>query len=108
MEVLVSEYPENEDYMGLLGVIAARLGDREKALKISGQLGAMARPKLLDLNTQYRVRIAAVLGEPAEAVRLLQDALRKAWLNPPWFRVEVDFESLRDYPPFQELMRPKG
>jgi hypothetical protein len=25
-----------------------------------------------------------------------------------WVHRDIDFESLRDYPPFQELMRPKG
>ncbi len=25
-----------------------------------------------------------------------------------WLHRDIDFESLRDYPPFQELLRPKG
>jgi tetratricopeptide (TPR) repeat protein/tRNA A-37 threonylcarbamoyl transferase component Bud32 len=54
--------------------------------------------------------IAGVLGEHELAVELIRDGLRRrpgavfGWEN----RIRVLYEPLRDYPPFQELMRPKG
>ncbi len=30
------------------------------------------------------------------------------WIDAVWLHIDIDFESLRDYLPFQELLRPKG
>jgi tetratricopeptide (TPR) repeat protein/TolB-like protein len=109
LEALVGEFPDDVDYVGLLGCAAARLGNRERALDISEQLAAMVEHEFQDRRPVWQARIAAVLGERAEAVRLLEETFRQRWLdygvtvNP-----NIDFESLRDYPPFQEFLRPKG
>ncbi len=57
-----------------------------------------------------RARIAAVLGQHERAVQLLREAISQGFR---WdFRwgghLETDFESLRDYEPFQELVKVKG
>ncbi len=41
---------------------------------------------------------------------LLQQAIDKAanYGFGVWLHRDMDFESLRDYPPFQEFTRPKG
>jgi tetratricopeptide (TPR) repeat protein len=98
------------NYLGLLGVIRARLGDREGALDISERLAAMDTDEFLDLDnrTAWRAQIAALLGEHAEAVRLLQEKARQGWVYVPWLHHYAALEPLRDYPPFQEFMRPKG
>ena len=55
-----------------------------------------------------RAMIAAALGERERATELLID------FSAEWFHMAHDwahdprFEPLRDYPPFQELIRPKG
>ena len=59
-------------------------------------------------STYLRPRIAAVLGEHAEAVSLLQEAYRLGWVHTASVHLDVDFEPLRDRPEYQELMRPKG
>jgi len=54
-----------------------------------------------------RARIAALLGDRVEAMALIQEFDQESWYR-WWWQHEIDFESLRDYPPFQELARPKG
>ena len=60
------------------------------------------------IHTLWRGRIAALLGDREEAMALLLEAHAQGrpfgW---SWHR-DVDLESLRDYPPFQEFLRPKG
>ncbi len=60
--------------------------------------------------TLERARIAALLGDREEAMTLLQQAIDKAanYGFGVWLHRDMDFESLRDYPPFQEFTRPKG
>ena len=57
----------------------------------------------------WRARMAALLGERERAVNILRNHYKGdgGGYNIGQHR-EFDFESLRDYPPFQELVRPKG
>ena len=109
---LSTEFPTSVTYRGYLGVIAARHGDVQAAHEIDEQLAAVDRPYLLGFHTYWRSRIAAVLEDRESAVRLLRDAVAA---GSPYFRGSqyrihsvIDFESLSDYPPYQELVRPKG
>jgi TolB-like protein len=52
-------------------------------------------------------RVAALQGRREDAVRLLQRAMGDA-LERHYLHIDPDFESLRDYPPYRELLRPKG
>ena len=59
------------------------------------------------------VFIAALLGEKELAVRLLQEALSQGvlyqlQLGLYYIHPNMDLEPLYDYPPFQELIKPKG
>lgn len=118
---LAQEFPSDVNYQGYLGVLAARRADRQHAVRISGWLENLERRFLFGINTLWRARIAALLGEPQQAVTLLRAALEQGlpvfgsmpflWMSRTdlhWAHRDIDFESLRDYPPFQELMRPKG
>lgn len=94
---------------GYLGVIAARRGDTEKALRISKELENLERHPVSSLPVPiWQAHIAAVLGEKARAVNLLQEAVSNGLWHGPWLHADPDWEPLRDYPPFRELMRPKG
>jgi tetratricopeptide (TPR) repeat protein len=110
---LSDEIPENENCRGLVGLLAAHRGDREEALEISGWLEELDRPYLLGEATMWRSAIAAALGDAESAVALWRLALAEGFQmlplwDPRWDGRMVAFEPLRDYPPFQELMRPKG
>jgi predicted Zn-dependent protease len=109
-EELAAEHPDDVDYRGYLGALAARRGDRPDALAVSAWLERNEHPYWAGGSTYSRARIAALLGEREQAVELLRDALAEgAWL---FFgllaHTDMDLEPLRDYPPFQEFMRPKG
>ncbi len=93
---------------GFLGVIAAREGNRTEALRISKWLEELDRPYLFGRNTVWRARIAAQLGEPAQSVALLREAFRQGASYGIWLHNDFDFEPLRDYKPFRELLVPRG
>ena len=113
LEGLHSESPDDNTfgvvYYGYLGLAAARKGNREKALEISQKLKDNKTPYLWGNPPYWRARIAALLGDKEGAVNMLGEAIKQGYaysdiLCPtPW-----GFESLQDYPPFQQLMKPKG
>jgi tetratricopeptide (TPR) repeat protein len=102
------EFPESPE-RGFVGMVAACRGDRDEALEISQWLEALDRPYLRGVNTMWRSTIAAALGDRENAVTFWRQARLEGHVpllagDARW----VVFESLRDYPPFQELIRPKG
>ncbi|MCX6835996.1 MAG: protein kinase [candidate division Zixibacteria bacterium] len=107
-EKLAAEEPDNVDYRAYLGWIAARLGDKETARQVSDWLRDLNRPYLNGVNTYYRTCISCLLGEKEEAMRLLQESIRQGYGQYDAFHSDPDLELLWDYPPFIELMKPKG
>jgi serine/threonine protein kinase/tetratricopeptide (TPR) repeat protein len=107
-EALLSEKPDNIDYKGCLGSIAARLGDRTKALQISAELKALTKPYLFGKHTYRRACIASLLGEKEQALALLREAFAQGKTYNISLHREQDLEPLCDYLPFKELVKPKG
>jgi len=95
------------NYLGYLGAIAARQGHVEKAHRIAGQLHQLQRPYLIGQHTFWRAAIMSVLEEKERAVLLLREAFSQGHWHGPQVLRDMNLEPLRDYPPFQELMRPK-
>jgi hypothetical protein len=60
-------------------------------------------------NVLWRAKIAAAMGDYDQAVALLRESFH---LGVPPGRMTLHFDydvaDLRDYPAFQELLRPKG
>ncbi len=106
----------NVEFLGGLGTSEARLGHREAAVAVASRLAHLDRPFPPHGRTQYwRARIAAVLHDRDQAVTLLREALTAGFVctyhEEPATEAchrDMDFESLRGYAPFDELMRPKG
>jgi tetratricopeptide (TPR) repeat protein len=106
-EGLSKEDPENLWYLRNCGALAARRADREEELRIAKQLEEMKKPYLWGLPAYIRACIASLLGEKETAVRLLREAISQG----TWYYglyEDMDLDPLRDYPPFKELIRPKG
>ncbi|OLC03627.1 MAG: hypothetical protein AUH45_05670 [Gemmatimonadetes bacterium 13_1_40CM_69_22] len=95
------------DYLGYLGAIAARQGNRDQALHVDQTLARVKRPYLFGRHTVWRARIQALLGERDAAVALLRDAFARGYPHAHGLHIDLAFDSLRDYPPFQELLKPK-
>ena len=105
---LYREHPDNVDYIGLLGTVAARRGDRAGAHLLAGRLEGREVGASIpgELSLLWRAKIAALLGDATRAMHLLVAAYG------PQGTIELhgdpDFDGLKDYPPFQEFIRPKG
>ena len=62
---------------------------------------------MLGGDTYQRARIHALLGDRETAVDLLQSAMLQG-IDFAYVHADLAFDSLRDYAPFVELLRPKG
>jgi tetratricopeptide (TPR) repeat protein len=109
LEQLALELPDNATIRGTLAAVAARQGNQEEALRILGELPDGGEPWAAAAKTFWQARIAALLDERERSVELLKAAIAEGALAvPAQAHYHMDFELLRDYPPFQEFVRPKG
>jgi tetratricopeptide (TPR) repeat protein/predicted Ser/Thr protein kinase len=107
-ESLAAGHTEKIDYQGYLGTLAARRGDRDGAMKIAEGLEKTDRRFLFGDHTYWRACIAALLGEKERAVALLKEAFSQGRSYRVGIHRDINLEPLWDYPPFKELLRPKG
>ena len=111
-ESIAKDMPDDVSAMGLLGTLAARRGDRTTALAISERLRRLNEPFLFGQHTYSRACIAAQLGDKEAAVALLRQSVNEGL--PVWeglaftLHRDIDLEPLRGFPPYEELIRPKG
>ena len=106
-EHLHKEFPDNIAYLGYRGTIAARKGEEVKAQEVSEQLKNMDIPYLRGAHTIWRARIASLLHKQEEAFKLLRESLMQGRNYGVALLRDIDFEPIRDYKPFQELLKPK-
>ncbi len=94
--------------MGRLGVLVARRGERDEAMRWSDELARLTYQYEAGATFLWRARIAAVLGDRDQAVNLLRErASRGHSYTLSWTHRDADLESLYDYQPFIDLIRPK-
>ena len=105
---LVADSPQDPEFLGILGALAARTGNRDEALRISEQLRRMSGPYLFGANTYRRACIAALLGDRTGAVDLLRESFAEGRRFGVAIHREMDLEPVWDYAPFKELLRPRG
>ncbi|HEV7993262.1 MAG TPA: serine/threonine-protein kinase [Gemmatimonadaceae bacterium] len=94
------------DAAGYLGLIAVSKGERARARIIADSLGALRRPFLFGANLYWRAAILGALGERELAVQLLAEAHREGQMMMSW-HADAAFDSLRSFPAFQSLVRPR-
>jgi predicted Zn-dependent protease len=107
VDSLLAQQPANSDYRGVSGLISARLGRRDLAEAVARSFAADQRPYQLGAPSLYRARIAAVLGDRDTAVTRLREAFAKGTVYDLWLHRDPDLESLRGFPPYEALVRPK-
>jgi len=105
---LAADSADLTNALGYQGAAAARTGRVDAAREFSEALAGLPQRVELGRNTAWRARIAALLGQRDEAAALLRRAFGEGLGYGIWLHCDEDLESLRDYPPFQELVRPKG
>ena len=103
----LSENPSRVDDLGWSGVSAARRRDTAEARNFMRRLGALDTPYLRGVNTLWCAKIAAVLGNKDEAVRLLSQAMAKG-VSVEDAHTWAEMSALRGHAPYEELVRPKG
>ena len=105
---LAARSPQDPDYLGFLGALAARAGNRDEAMRISAELRQLSGPYLFGEHTYRRACIAALLGDRQGAVDLLRKAFAEGRVISGNIHREMDLEPVWDYAPFKELLRPRG
>jgi tetratricopeptide (TPR) repeat protein len=100
--------PSEYKLAGWLGVIAAIKGDDDLAMQVSDDLPVSDGPRAVAWGRYWQACIAAHLGENDRAVELLAEAFSKGYPFSVRLHSSMDLEPLWDYPPFQELIEPKG
>src|SRR6266699_2678278 len=105
--VITGDSPDRVTIEGFLGVLAARQERRADALALARTLQAMSPRYLYGRHTMWRARIQAVLGERDTAVGLVQEAFAQGYPRGGVMHLFPSLRSLRDYPPYQELLTPK-
>ena len=99
--------PDNIDNQGSLGVLAAKMGDRKRALEIKRAMLARDVPYEFGLDTYWAACIASQLGEREEAMDLLRLAFTEGAYLGAHVHQDPDLEPLWDYPPFQRFLEPR-
>lgn len=94
--------------LGMLGALAARLGDGEEALRISEMLGAVDRPFLFGRPHYLRARIAALRGERERAISLLREAFARGLPYGVQVLCDMDLEPLRSSAPYKDIVKPRS
>ena len=94
---------------GLLAVISARHGDTLRARATADSLAALESPRTAGLRDYWRAAILGQLGEREQAVTLLRQSMHEAQNESMdrWHYSEA-LRALHGYPPFDQLITPKG
>ena len=106
---LFAEFPGSSAYRLYLGSLAAQNNNHDIAHEHLDWFLAREGKYLYGSNTLNAARIAATLNEKERAIELIRASISQG-IEYQGLRLhrDIHFSSLRDYPPFQDLMRPKG
>jgi tetratricopeptide (TPR) repeat protein len=109
-KALLREAPDSLAAQGSYAVALVTCGGpRAEAQKIADALAKVDRPFLRGEHHYERARILAALGDREGAMRALEAAYAQGYSwNGTEMHLNSAFDSLRAYPPFVELMKPKG
>lgn len=104
---LANENPGKPEYIGYLGALAVKMGNHDEAVNYSEELMNMKRPYLFGRHIFWSARIAALLGERETALKLLNESFAQGNSFGVYIHTTIDFETLCDYEPFTELLKPQ-
>lgn len=101
--------PGAPDYVvkAIRGIAAASGGEEEEARSFARHL-SVEPPFGAGSRTLWAARILATLGDREGATDLFRLAIERGHGFYPWLHTVREFEILRDYPLFQELIKPRN
>jgi tetratricopeptide (TPR) repeat protein/tRNA A-37 threonylcarbamoyl transferase component Bud32 len=106
---LVEEFPDRTTSRGWRAVVAIADGDTLRALQDAAWFEEHPYPLPRGYSsTFWRGVIAATLGQPEQALQLLQEAYSEGRGYFWQLAVEPVFAALREHPSLREWMRPRG
>ncbi|MGD2122305.1 MAG: serine/threonine-protein kinase [Gemmatimonadota bacterium] len=105
-EKLHREWAGNDRAMRALTSLAR--GDTVQATQDEQWFEALDQPYLRGFDKFSRAVIESGSGNLDRAIALLRQAFDEGFPHAYYFRTMIELAPLRDYPPFQELMSPKG
>lgn len=106
-EKLAEAYPDSLDFHAALGVIAARTGNREAAMRVDSWLAARSSGYMDAPCELWRARIATRLGERERALAFLRDVRARQAFSIDLHRI-IDWESVHSDADFEQLLSPRG
>jgi tetratricopeptide (TPR) repeat protein len=108
LAALDEEFPDDDDVLGWLGIVSARLGETAAAERYSELLRNLDRPYLFGWDNYYRAAIAAQLGRLEEALSLLRAAFSQGFRWRSDLQSCYELEPLRGHPEFEAILHPEG
>jgi tetratricopeptide (TPR) repeat protein len=107
LAALRTDSPINAEHLGMTGLLLSKAGQETRARLVMDSLLQTRTPYEFGAASLYRARIAASLGARETAVASLRRAFAEGHVYELGLHRDVDFESLRGYPPFEEIRRGK-
>ncbi len=107
---LLRDHPAEVDYLGYVGVLAARRGLFEEAMRTSADLAALDlpfRPFTQGVQSIWRARIAALIGDRDAALELIRDGISRGYGYHLLHGHEIDWIGMKGYEPYERLLRPE-
>ncbi|MFC1563629.1 hypothetical protein ACFL6G_01775, partial [candidate division KSB1 bacterium] len=104
---LCKEEPENLRNIGFKGIVAALFGDQGDALRVIQELEDLDIPYINRWDKVFQAYIMAILGHYEEATILFEDAFRNGANYFLGYHYQIELEGLREYPRFQDFLKPK-
>jgi tetratricopeptide (TPR) repeat protein len=96
--------PRNPEFLGLLALVSLKLGDRNRADMLADSLSQQKGPYQFGLVDMYLARLAAAENQPEEAVARIRSAFAGGLPHNVDLHRDQDFQSLRGYAPFTDLL----
>jgi len=106
-DALVEPNTEAAEEIGLLGLIAVKLGRPQEARAIESRLARDRRPYQFGAPYLAEARIAGLLRDTVTALEALRNAFKAGRQYDLWIHRTPELAVLRSNPEFQELVRPK-
>jgi DNA-binding SARP family transcriptional activator len=108
LATLQRERPDDNDVLGCVGTLAARMGDEVAARCAQSALRAKTGRFHYGRHLMWAARIAAVLGDTGAALSLLRGAFARGYGHDIRLHTDIDLSLLSADERYREMLRPKG